>query len=698
MAKAKARPASRKFLFLLIIPLLLLAAAGLYYWQPWQTAKKSANPAVVKSVAATPELRSSVSTTLTPDQAVTIPVSVSNHAVMMLTVPQGAVTEPVKISLVPYLSGDPNNPLALRLFPENLNFKKPLTLVMDVSRTGHTFDNPSAGVYLSSEAQPEPKPSLIVRSVAAAQIITARITRGGLYSLHTDPAFQLKVAANTLKEPSVNSLTLLEVGTVLTAKAQKISPENLTRINKAIDYVLAKDTTSPIEYLVASQLKRTLAKLNASIWVEPAFAADVIADYLKSRCGEQFLTEYEYWSLAQNAQLEGYPDIEEVCRNKAKRLVREETDKLLSQADPSVLALIKQSQKCQQFQFDDSYIKKIQDKIDAAASKAAEKALEEASKKDPQSKAELEQAIDELTQAIREAQATGNVDQQTIDQMLQKNSQWAAKRAEIIINDPSSTPKEIVLAVEQAMARGLNEAEIASLVDKMKTRLKPRDPAAVAADPNATMAEVAVALKGDVAPDAATEAQLWQKLNDLRKKKAAEEAKDWGKPTPTPSPKPGELDWEFDSGVIGVAMLQGLFGLESFTEEGLNNLAGDLREQAQESLDASKALCDAVEEMKRELGTDNVPPELLQQQEKSCQDVNSGKAMDQVEEYLGEIENEADKVGDNQEQYDEDAQAEDPDHMEIEITPTDEPEGVTEIEPTPESPLGQLEIYTDESE
>jgi hypothetical protein len=574
------------------------------------------------------------------------------------------------------------------IFPETLTFKRPVTIVFDISRTPMTLDKTGLGLLRTSKDQPQPIPSLLVRSLTTDKIITARITSGGLYSVSQNTQSQISAAKKALIDEKTNGLNLLESATILTDHQQKLSAADVSKIQKVISTLTSNKSTSPIEFLIATQLKQSLSKLSTQSLVKPVYAADTISDYLKSRCGDQFLNEYEYWSLAENARLGGYTDIEETCRNNAKRLVRAETDKLLAQADPEVFALIQQMQKCQQFKFSDDYISKIQDKLDKVAEAKAKKALEEALKKSPKTKAELEQAIDAITKAIQEAQATGSIDQTILDQMQQKMADWATERADQILKDPNSKPIDIVAAVEAAMSRGASEQEVARLTEQMKNRLKPRNPQDVANDPNATMAEVAVALGNDEQPpDAATKQQLTDKLQTLRKQKVEEERKKWAQPSPTPTPEPGELEWDFDPGVIGVVMLQGLFGLDSFTEGGLDKLASEMRQQAEEVFNASKGLCDATDELKRAYGSDDIPPEILAQYQQACSDVRSGEAMNQTEEYLGEVEQMADEVGDNQQQYQEDAQEEDPDHIKIDIEPSPSPEN----EINPDSTLNPLD-------
>ncbi len=687
------------FVVLLVLFLVGGGVAG-YLWGPWKAPKKpSKNIAASASVKAGPELRSSVSVTLSKDKEVEIPVSVSTHAMIVLTVPKGAVKENTRISIVPYVSTDKANPLAVRIFPETVVFQKPVSVLFDLTHTAMSMSGPrdpagasrttgTTAVYRTSKTDVDPVPFLIARNLETGKMLTARISRGGIYSVMVDDKNQVEVAKKAIDSGKAGKLTLLESGSTLVGAKSAVSAAQKSKLEKVTTSILADKTSSIQEYLPAMQLKRALAKLTQNPLVEKVYADDVIRDYLRSRCGETGLNEYEYWTLADTAKEDGATDIEETCRNNAKRIVRAETDKLLASGEVDVMKLVIQYQKCAQFKFTDSYLEKIQEKVNEAAAKEAQKTLEEAAKKDPKTREDLEKAIDDLKQAIAKAQATSDVDQNVIDQMVAKMGTWAYERAKMIINDPNSSPDDAINASAEAMARGASDAQAAELGEMTKGRLS-RTPQEVANSPGSSWGEVAAAMQNENL-DAETKEKLRAKLQDFRKKKVEEEKKKWI--TPTPIPTLGEIEPSVDMGVIGPVMLQGLFGLESYTEGGINNLADQLQAYSDEQLGYSKQLCDAVDDMVRELGTGDMPAEAMADYRKTCADVRGGAAKAEADGYINEIRIDASEIGRNQENYENDAQKEDPDHARIEFTPTPEP---TE----PESDIGQQEyILTEPSD
>jgi len=671
------RPIYKYLLFGLATTLIVVVLVTLFFIKPWQKKDTNKNSKAKTNVAIIDkkDLKHATVITVDPNKESNIDVYTSKKIVINLEIPKGILDKIQKIAIIPYTTSDPANPVKILIFPQNLTFKKPITVTFDLSRSAYRLSAPefittngrvtgNTQLFFTNKLFTNPMPALISRSTETSKSITARILSAGLYSLTTDGKNKSLYARSALKNKKVDILTTLESASALLFNKEKLSSDEKNMVIKAISIIESQKDASVYEMYTAFALGQILKDKKTSFsFFKEVYATDPYEDYLKFACGKESETPDKLAVLANTAKLGGYSDVEKKCIDHARTLVVEESRDLLN-GDPTTGELVAQMRRNDSFglpagtnnplqkRINEILVKEIKDLINRGASK------------------------EELSQKLAEVQTIGKVDEKWQDIVLDKISQKAYEDAKKVIDDPRSTPSEINQALIEAQLYGVKPEGDEDIQEAFRKRMN-RTPQEILDSPDSTIGEIVEAWINTEG----TDPELHEKL---RERKQAERHKNSTNDFPTGAPTipPEDAEQGIDSDLLTIPIYE-LMGGTTFDQNGMNELSNEYIDYAHELVDVTAEACQGTLEMIDEFGA----PEGVDVSELRSECDKS--KMDQVvTEGERDAAAEAEKVGEGQDNFDSFSDDQSDWHIEIEITPTPEIEPTEEpiIEPT-EEPL-----------
>ncbi len=654
--KKTAKNNRKTILIIGITVAVILMITGIAIGYKMITGKKAidANKNLQVKVTATADNLRSRSVVVSPAKDAFIQVFTDNKAVISLEIPKGSVEKQQNISITPYK--DANNNLQVKIAPSTVAFRMPVSLVFDLSRTGITTDAPKVvggAVRSTGKTQvvqligSKKNPTLIARGSETNKILTARILSGGTYKFVFDDS-QIANARSVFQEKDLNSLNVLEAGSVLVFNNQNLSSEEKARIKAVADKILGLKNISFYEMMPAVLLQK---KLVASRFFPQAYAADITAQYFEIRCKDRTLSIEEYVIAAQTAQATGHDDAGEKCLDAAKAKVADQARDVLGNPGASVSEILKMMAKTQMFGLDE-----LSNALEQKLNKAVKDKVQE-TLNDPNA------TLEDLVKALQDAQVTGQ-DGDVGDQLDQRITEAAKNEVDRVLNDPNSNMLDVAKATQKAQAFGLENQSKQGLDRLQQMSKRSSEEILNSANPTAKELEFALGAAALEGKDMAYRNEIREKIKEAQKKES--------QPTPTPTPNeenPEDIIQGIDWGVLAEPMLQ-LIGINSLDEQTLKDWAKEKSDQGREILELAPEICGQLREMAPELYTGEMA--------KNCEYLEGGQAASDIQKAQDDVDQAAEEIGRlHRSDYEEPDESP---HMEIEFTPTPEVEDESVID------------------
>ncbi|MCL5410903.1 MAG: hypothetical protein M1324_03585 [Patescibacteria group bacterium] len=464
---------------------------------------------------------------------------------MLLEIPAGAVDKDMKITIIPIKKKDKDAVPGVAILPENIQFKKPVTLTFDYSlskfknekapENAMGKENRSSGsshIYRYNTVSTSFMPALVNRNTETQTTLSAEVVSGGIYNYVLDDKNEVIRSDFALKSKEQTVGVVLESANTLLANNQKIEGEERDLLSNAITRVKADKSPNVLELNAVLSAEKLIKNQKSAFLIERA-KADTYSGYLDTRCKDPATSADELLSVWKTAQLAGNDAAAENCRVRIQNVVAERVNKLLDQPDPTYVELLKAHQ--------DVILVDLEDKFAAALEK--------------------------------------------------KRHDKAVREAKELLKDPSVDPRIIAIALQNVQLFADDEADLQqALQDRMNKGLD-TDVQRVLNDPNATKQDIERALaKNDfTGGNEETKKKLEDKLKN---------AKEGTDPKVDESSKE-EVEEEmpaFDWAIVGTAFLQ-MMGVTDFSEAGLKSWADQQAEGFQEMKAYTIELCVFVEEL-----------------------------------------------------------------------------------------------------
>jgi hypothetical protein len=577
-------------------------------------------------------------------------------------IPKGVFKSKHKIAIVPFKTNNPANPVKILIFPQDLSFKKPVTISFDLSRTEYRNTAPefittegrvsgNTQLLFTDRITNQPFPALISRSTETGRYVTARILGTGLYSLTTDGAGKSDYARAALASKNADVLTVLESASAILFKQEKLTEVEKKLAMSAVSRIKNKKDGSAYDMYAAYALSQALTgkKASFSLIRKAEAAGDPYADYLKFACGDSKNENHPETLaiLANTAKLAGFPDVEQKCMDHARTIVAERSRKLLS-GNPTTQELLAQIAENKSFKLPDATSEALQNRINQNLTKEIQDLVNKGATKE------------ELVHKLTEAQAYGKISDKLTEIVTGKIAQRAYEDAKKVADDPRSTPQQIVAAMADAQLHGMKANENEDIMDALKRRMN-RSSREILDSKDSTWGEILHAYEMETDP--ALHEELLKRKNEEFKKLLPTR-------TPTkdqPTPEVTDAEQGVDGNIMAVAFFQ-MLGGTTFDEEGLKKLGQEKADQAHKDLDQLKEICPDVLALMAETGP--IPGFDTGAVEKQCSELTSGATDRKIDDLKRDIDRDAEKVGEGQKNYDSFSDNEDDWHITIEFTPT----------------------------
>jgi hypothetical protein len=182
------------------------------------------------------------------------------------------------------------------------------------------------------------------------------------------------------------------------------------------------------------------------------------------------------------------------------------------------------------------------------------------------------------------------------DACLVRAKNVVAERARDVLNDPSADATDTLLALQEVYQFGLDDES--DLDENLERKVQDivRDGAEeTLRDPDATAIEIATQLQRmqGVGVEGDLHDRMEKRLKEAVEKEGSDAANQAVNDLPAISEEEMPLEG-FDMSIVGLALAQALFGLESYDAEGIQKLADTLKEQGENAKLFSGAACDAI--------------------------------------------------------------------------------------------------------
>lgn len=647
--------------------------------------------------------------TISPNNPSQLIVSTPDNVSFVVDIPNQAVKTDTNVVVVPYRAKGSTIPGGIQILPHSLVFAKPVTVTalleastfrIDVPKTrSETLRISGATQMLGSvQKQKAVLPLLVSYTTETPTRTSARIFTGGRYVFTLDGKNQSAYAVAAITDENASVFSVVSGALSLLNNSHQFSKQQRTIALQAAQKIIANPLFTGFEQVAAFAIFKHFNQTPSFSLIPRVFASDdVVADYFRSQCGRDNLIAEQYWSFADNALLYRHSDIAQHCREKAQEIVRKETEEILSKPNATIEQIIAQWIRADEFSIAEEYDKQIRNALKSKHTETVNTLLQKIESATPFTPGEYKTLISKIQQAMAVGTQTGMNDTDAT-KLQDKLSQLAYEWALLSINNSSMTVEDRANILQQAQMMGVTDKQAAELLEKLNDRSN-WDGNDVLSNPNSTKAELWLAW------DRETDPQLKQKLYDrFRKLRDAEADKkaleDFGKTRPKPTPTAPDApppEFIFDWGIIGPAAVNGFLGAE-YTEEGIKELAGTLDNEFAEMLGELTSFCKDDSFI-----TDNIPnmqgiADIKRDYDQVCQDLESGQKQAELDEQVDVLEQYAQEVGDNQQEYDQE-ETDKEYHIEIEITPTPEqrtsvaePENETETDEQSESESSSQEF------
>jgi len=651
----------------IIIGVILIAGGVLFL-----RSKQGNNVAVKTSIKSALEnsdkkdLRRAIVAVIDPAKDSSIDVVTDKKVVINLEFPKGVFKQTHKLAIVPYSSSDPANPVKLLIYPQNLSFRKPVTVTFDLSRSPFRTDGPefigsngrvtgNSQVLFTDKVTSHPIPALISRSTETSRIVTARILGTGLYSLTTNGGQKVEYARAALSSRNSDILTILESASVLVFNNEKLSAKEKNIAFKAISSIKSKPKSSAYDMYPAFALSHEFAgkKTSFRFVTQVEAAGDPCEDYLKFSCGDSKNANNPaiLAVLANTAKLGGYADVEKKCMDHARTLIAEKNRELLS-GNPTRAQLLAQMRENQSFQMPDSANAALQTRVDKILTKELQDLVNQGATKEA------------LAQKLIEVQALGNVSEKITDIVEDRIAQKAYEDAKKVAIDPKSTPDQIKEALRVAQLFNIRPDENDEITQDIINRLN-RTPQQILDSPDSTWGEILKAYE-QTEGDPELHAKLLERKNAERNKHITPlSTRPPVSDAPTQAVELAEQGYDPNIMVVPVFLMM---GGESFDEKGIKKFSQEFADNANEMLDGVKNACPDAIALAEEFG---VPPGFsLADLKAKCADATGGKIDQMIVDGKRDLDAFAGDVSEGQRNYESFSDDESDWHIEIEITPT----------------------------
>lgn len=354
-SKRKLQKARISNKILIISALIVVTIIGIVVWKPWTKANISM-PFTEKQVTVVKpasDMARARQLTIDPSKDTVMQIVTRENVRITLDVPKGAIAQKTNVKLIPFYYEKENSaPTAgVIVSPATVNFTKPVTLSFNFTDSEFKNNAPTqvdtkvlrkygqAQVLQIDAKASQYTPTLIARGIETEKYLPARILTGGAYVFSLDGANQKAIADKALNTENMHSLTVIESATALLFNNHTLNDQQSKKAKAAVAKILSKQNPPALEMYAASLLQKKLNDKTFSL-IRVAYAYETGEGFFQAVCRANDLKIEEYIGFAQTAQLMGYENIGESCSNKAKNIVEERVNKLLSQPDVEVKQLV----------------------------------------------------------------------------------------------------------------------------------------------------------------------------------------------------------------------------------------------------------------------------------------------------------------------------------------------------------------------
>lgn len=536
----------KKWMLIVLIAVVAagLIAGGIFYYKK-KTAKRNAEAKVGEMNPINPvfDMIHGRTVKVTVKEGGAGSVFDNDKVGMLVTIPAEAIDKDMEIKIIPIKKKNKDDIAGITILPENIQFKKPVTLAFDYSLSdikndlapangmGVEANTSGSHIYRYNLVSTSFMPALVNRSAETKTFLSAEIISGGIYCFVLNDKDESARSQYALKQKKQSVQVALESGRTLLKNNIKIENEEKELLLNAVNRVKAVKTPDINELNAALSVEKALGSQKSAL-VEKA-KADTYSGYLETRCKDPATGADELLSVWKTAQLAGADAAAENCRVRIQNIVAERVNKLLDQPDPTYIQLLKAHQ--------DVILVGLEDQFREALEKKRH------------------------DKAVREAQE--------------------------LLKDPSVDPRIIAIALQNVLLFADNETALQEALEQRMNQGLDTDVQRVLKDKNATKQDILRALaKNDfTGGNEDIKKQLEEKL------KNAPDGSD-AKVDETGTEEVMEEMPAFDWAIVGVAFLK-MMGVEDFSESGLKIWADQKAEEFKEMKAYVIEMCLFTEEL-----------------------------------------------------------------------------------------------------